>query len=397
MMPTEATSPVAARALLAAAYLWAGHLDRWEKELNELRDLSPQSDTDHLLMANALVLQAPLTALSYLKAKPRIEHSPAGVFIRGEAKVLMGIDQKDATRISEAVQDLRYAQFFCQNSQSVKSWHVKALAAAIELARLQGRPDDVPRFVTEGQRLADELGTGVDYAWGDYCRWIFYTASGDENQAWSTVSRLGRRSGDNPLILASHCLQRHDTAAAADQFNQTIAVGCAENDYLRLARAHLVVGGQGEAHRVRELVADLVNSASPLTRRHALSALCLVSNPDEIRNHARTANASISANAYRPGDLFNGTACLRFLAGQETEEELLNDAGEHGYAQANAHFTIAMMRLAAGNRDGAHEHFRKCADTHTIGSIDHELGRAYLARMDADSTWPSWIQDKVDK
>ena len=72
---------------------------------------------------------------------------------------------------------------------------------------------------------------------------------------------------------------------------------------------------------------------------------------------------------------------------------MLRDAGNHGYACANAHFTIGMMRLAEGDRAGAVEQFEACVNTHTIGSIDYEFGRAYLARMKAEPNWPQLISN----
>jgi hypothetical protein len=52
-----------------------------------------------------------------------------------------------------------------------------------------------------------------------------------------------------------------------------------------------------------------------------------------------------------------------------------------------------MMRLAEGDRAGAVKQFEACVDTHTIGSIDNEFGRAYQARMKAEPNWPQLLQD----
>ena len=46
---------IGAHALLAVACLWAGYDDRWDREVSQLRPLTPQSDTDRLLMAYALM------------------------------------------------------------------------------------------------------------------------------------------------------------------------------------------------------------------------------------------------------------------------------------------------------------------------------------------------------
>jgi hypothetical protein len=71
----------------------------------------------------------------------------------------------------------------------------------------------------------------------------------------------------------------------------------------------------------------------------------------------------------------------------------LEEAGVHGYSKANVHFTIAMLRLAAVDRSGAYEHFKLAVATNAVGSFDYEFARAYLARMEADPNWPSWIPE----
>jgi hypothetical protein len=146
---------------------------------------------------------------------------------------------------------------------------------------------------------------------------------------------------------------------------------------------------------VQELLDDLVHNPSPIIRRHALAALCLASDSlDEVHYRASQATHKLYDGNYKPGDLFNGMACLSLLCGYQEGEDLLREAEGRGYALANLHFTLAMMKLADKDRQGALDHLKKCAETHTIGSIDHELGRAYLIRMQADETWPYCLNDQ---
>jgi RNA polymerase sigma factor (TIGR02999 family) len=83
-------------------------LCRWEHELDILRNVNPQSDTEHLLMAYALVLPFPPVAIELLKSEPRIFSSPVGLLIRCEANVLVSLDQKDLGIINQAVEDGEY-------------------------------------------------------------------------------------------------------------------------------------------------------------------------------------------------------------------------------------------------------------------------------------------------
>lgn len=83
---------------------------------------------------------------------------------------------------------------------------------------------------------------------------------------------------------------------------------------------------------------------------------------------------------------------MEFFAGTIDERALLNRA--HGaWAAANAHYTIAMMSLAKGDRHGAYEHFRLATKTNVIGAFDYEWSSAYLQRMDANPNWPTWLEN----
>jgi lipoprotein NlpI len=77
-----------------------------------------------------------------------------------------------------------------------------------------------------------------------------------------------------------------------------------------------------------------------------------------------------------------------------SDDELLAAAGRERLHQCEAHFYIALTRLADGDRTGAAEHFRECIRTRIFDYIEYGWSRAFLARMDQDPTWPPWIPAK---
>ena len=99
--------------------------------------------------------------------------------------------------------------------------------------------------------------------------------------------------------------------------------------------------------------------------------------------------------AYGKNDVWNGQACVDYLAGAITETEFMNEAAGRFCSLANVHFNIAMMSLAEKSRAKAHQHFRKCVETCAAGSMDYEMARAYLTRMDADPQWPFWLDTEA--
>lgn len=379
---------VGSRSILTSAYLSLGQLHLYEENLAKLRNMNPQSDTGRLLMAHALVFQNPNEAIQKLTGTPTMLRSPTGVFIRGQVSILKGLDTHDRQRVEQAIRDLAVVQFQLSNSPAVVTARIHALAAAIALAQLDGDSAAVARFVQEGRPLVDSMASETDYPWAGEICWLFYTAAEDEELAWLATQRHGRLSGYFAISVACGCLRRWSMPIAAEEFERAFDHIDEDDPCVRLARAHLTSGGPKRAEQVQELVDELVEQPSVILRRHALTALCLVSDSlEDVRQRALEATSDLNEDAYRAEDLFNGAACLDLLRGAP-EEVLLKDAQGHEYALANLHFTLGMMRLAEKDRRGALEQFQKCADTHVIGSLDYELGRAYLIRMTNDDLWP---------
>ena len=393
---------VAASALLTAATYLSGDDDRWERSVVDLKSLTPQTETDHLLKASVVVLWDPAEALSLLDEGTRMGSSPAGLFIRANARFLTATDNQDAKMMGQAARDYEYVQYFHRDLPSPLSWGTQAMAVAIDIAKVQQRPDEVERYKEQGQPLAEELRlitAAKAYPPGDYSRWLFYRACGDQDAASSAIRRVGRMPGSYGLFLAADCIQRYDVAKAAQEFDTaTRHADKASSSYERLARAHVLSGLPDGAQRVRDLVEKVLDDNPPgLTLRHALSAFCLVASPAEIQQRAGKAFKVIAEEANISGGLYGDAACVTYLAGKIEESEFLERASKHGYAKANAHYTIGMLRLAAGERQEAYNHFTQCVATNTVGSFDYELAKAYLARMDAEPAWPHWRPGSLGK
>jgi hypothetical protein len=125
----------------------------------------------------------------------------------------------------------------------------------------------------------------------------------------------------------------------------------------------------------------LAEDPLPLECRYALVALCLVDDPSEVQRRARLSERALQAESGCGGSLFGKAACVTYFA-ELDEKEFLKKANGGSFSMCMAHFTIAMARLAAKDREGASEHFRRAVDTNAIGSYDYELARAYLDRME---------------
>ena len=56
-------------------------------------------------------------------------------------------------------------------------------------------------------------------------------------------------------------------------------------------------------------------------------------------------------------------------------------------------FLIGMHKLSQGDRRAARESFQACLDSGVFIYIQHRLAQVFLARMDADQSWPGWVAD----
>jgi len=76
--------------------------------------------------------------------------------------------------------------------------------------------------------------------------------------------------------------------------------------------------------------------------------------------------------------------------------EFLKEAGASRWNQSETHFHIGITHLADGNRTAAREHFQKCVATRIFYSFEYQWGRAFLARLEQDPSWPPWIPAKSE-
>lgn len=400
--PTQDSQGIAACALLTAATYLAGENDQWERRVLQLRDMVPRTETDVLLKTSAIVYWDPTEALSLLQENAQVDRSPCGLFVHAIANIFAAIDTQDAALMDLALQECKSVQFLFNENRSSLSWQLQGLAGAIAIADYQGRQDVALRYAEQGRSVAarlTELTAARDYPPGDYSRWLFYRAIGESEAATQAIRRVGGRPGIYSFFLAADCLQRHDAPAAALEFEEAaVHRDARQSNYMSLAQAHLLRDLPNGDIRARILVEKVLDDDPPdMTLRYALSAYCLVAAPAEVRERARRSKDALLAEAQHSFGVFGGAAGVTYLAGNIDESEFLKQANVHGYATAIAHFNIAMLQLAEGEREEALKHFRMCVATRTIGSFDYELARAYVERMSADATWPRWLRKSDDE
>jgi hypothetical protein len=239
-----------------------------------------------------------------------------------------------------------------------------------------------------GQLYAERLAK-MDYPRGHFDRWIFWRAAGDVENAADAWERTVTAGGGYGVYLAADCLKEPAVEAGQTRFDAFAGNWSRDDPFTRLARAHVERGLPNGETLVWNLVGDLTADESPIIARHALMAFCLVCEPDEIRRRAREALRDVLP----VDDIWGGVDSIRFLADEIDAATLLQRVEHRAWRASQAHFTIAMFRLAEGNRQAALEQLEKCVATNALGSFDYELGQAYLQRIRYDQSRPAGLPE----
>jgi hypothetical protein len=76
------------------------------------------------------------------------------------------------------------------------------------------------------------------------------------------------------------------------------------------------------------------------------------------------------------------------------EKDLLECVRNSKTRQMSVYYSLGLWQLAQGDRVAAQQHFQKCVALRYPYQRTYMICRAFLARMDRDPTWPSWIRPK---
>jgi hypothetical protein len=271
-----------------------------------------------------------------------------------------------------------------------------AYGGALELAKREGRIEAAANHSRNGRLAAQKLMSLPRNPIDAYSLWLFHRADGATDLATAAIRSVGQHPGSYCWSLAADCLRRNEPADALAEFQRFMAPQHRNREFPRLALAHLVRDDDGP-EKVRELVGDLTQDKSFLLRRYAIYALCLVDTVQDVEAAARRAIARTTNQQALDKDPFLGAPSLKFLAGDIDAHQLLELAKDGGnFSNGIAHFTIGMKRLAERRRNDAYHHFVKCVETHQSGAFDYEWALAYVARMDADESWPAWLHEDAN-
>jgi len=380
---------VAARALLASAYVGAGWWERYEELLAEVESLEAQSPEDFMFRGLAESYLDPVRARASLDAAIRARRLPVAYVLRAEVCSHQAMDSSVREDADAAVADARLACELLPDNPTALLERLFACQVAAGIYQDLGQPEQASVLLA----AADQDAVILD-------RFV-HLPSVARALAWYFLQTDRERDAFNIL-----------KAAASRTENARVAYRYALLLYRRGAFDEGLALLENRPHRSNneELLRVLFLAESPAGRPQALAAYeALSRQPDDGL-----------AALFRPvlpcvlGDWPAAVADSRRFRDQETHrlpllrrafyekvlqfncdelsaDELIATAGRSQWDRCEAHFFIALRSLATGDRAAASRHFQSAVATRCYGFLAFDWSQAFLIRLGADPQWPGWI------
>jgi serine/threonine protein kinase len=376
---------VAARALLALACAESSQTARLEQVYRGLGPMRPSTAEDYLYQGHLEALLRPDGGLDLLDEAVRLRNSVIARALRTETRASRAFYTGNIADAQAALDDAAVARGMLPDHPFVLAQTIFAQLVAAVLYEGMGRQEDRQRLLKQARPDVDKLKRFTSSPMAlRVCFWYFEYV-GDDAEAtkmcwpdteFPQVCTLYRR-GDYPQ--AQQAAQR----AAARGFELALV----ENAFVLAERDQDVV----RAHAALQQAIDHPGGSR-------FSSACAMHGLFFLGKTRQAAQAS-SQIRREPG----GLPMLRddwyfslvdYASGQISEAGLLKAAAASPLLRCNAHFLIGLRHLSDGDRPGAREHFQKCSDTRVFVCWDWIWARAFLVRLEKDSTWPRWIPPK---
>jgi tetratricopeptide (TPR) repeat protein len=380
LIPVGKPGAVAARAMLAMAYLNSGEFSRFPALSSELDPLAPITPDDFLFKGLLETWLHPERGLQMLDEGIRRHDSVLARATRLEARANRALLTGKVEDAELALEDAQVAQRMLAGNALVLARNVFAHLVAAGVYETKGRPQDGQRMLAQARLLAKELDRFAATPFAALACFEFYEYVGDEEAAYAMS---GRGNQFRRAVMLYRRGEFGKALEAALERSRSRTVGPTERVERGLILPELSDGLARAEGAFEEIKAEPRGSwqvAPPLI-------LLLLGKPEE----ARQASLQVRREEVPPwGDGWWFTM-LDYNCGRITTEQLLQAGGENRVKLGDAYFVIGMWRLASGDRTAAQELFRKCVATRVFSSWHWPWARAFLNRMRKDPAWPPWI------
>jgi len=374
-----APESVAAKAMLATAYLYKGQTGRFSQLLGELGNALPVTAEDHLFLGQALIAAHPDTAHPVALLKRAIQMHPSGVALLqlALAEAFYAADTGSWATVRTAIDHAESAKVLLGTN------HPVALAVSLNAHNLAARlcPEDQRSGVLEEAARAAHALDSTTYHISHMQRAFYFELRGNDEAVLKEWQRA-IESGGVGLYASYYAAAMYGAGKGQEALNLLSGLPPPIDGLTRIAQAYLLLEYQS-LEDAEPAYQDASRDAFSIA--FAETILLLAGDGERVVANCNRMLGSI-------GVQHPHHRMLQYLAGQTTDQEFLHNAGASRRQQCEVHFCIALKHLSRGDRSTARQHFRRSLATGTHWLPSFHWCRAFLARMEQDDRWPRWIQ-----
>jgi len=389
---------VAAQSMLAEAYSRDGRLDEYEKIFLLLEKIPPLTPDDYLFKGMAESIMDPRRGLKTLGEAIHQRNSPIARRLRGDVCAHVALDTTDPEMARLALEDANAARAMMPENPVVLATDLWAHLVAAEVYRAVGTIDKCEQSLLQAGIAARELERFPRLSIACNIRWQFLEVTEQQEAAFELARKAHEEvEGERIVILYVLGLYRRGEFERA---RQTIERSGKTGEF-----SGRNVNPAGLLQSMKPyILAELPDGPSLALQaykenrnRNRVGYLVLLDQTVLLLLGKRS-EAMAACRELREGqDRLTGPQSEHYLrildycGGKVSEDALLKAEAGSRCNQCEAHYYVALDRLAQGDRAGAREHFQKALDTRVFTFWEFYWSRSFLRRMDQDPKWPPWI------
>jgi tetratricopeptide (TPR) repeat protein len=380
---------VAARALLASAYVAAGWWERYEELLADVERLEAHSPEDFMFRGLAESYLDPAKARASLDAAIRGRRLPVAYLLRAEVCSQLAMDSSDRRDADAAMADARLACELLGEIPDALLERLFACQIAAGIYRDLGLADQANVLLAAADQDAITLARHVRLP--SVARALaWYYLQTHREQAAVEILQAAAPGTENARVNYRYALllYRRGALDAGLAVLERRAHRSHNEDLLRVLFLAELPGGPPQARAAYETLRD--QPVDGLAALFQPALLCLlgdwpaaVADSRHFRDQENHRLPSLRRAFYEQ--------VLQFNCDELGAEGLLATAGRSQWDRCEANFFIGLRHLARGDRTTAARHFQAAVATRCYGFLAFDWSQTFLLRLSAEPRWPGWI------
>jgi hypothetical protein len=387
---------VAARGMLAAAYASDGSWDQYGQMMREMEQLTPSTPEDFVFKGHAEANLEPARGLQTIKQA--LERRPMSVIarlLRAEVRALLAQDTDDLAVAEGAVQDAQLTREWLGENNPAAFWvSLNAHLVKAGVHEHRAEPEQRRQTLQLAGKDADALQRFTAFPEAVVYRWLYFREWGREEEVLGELRQASEKT-DHVYVHFCYALTLYRRGRPGD-IQEALRVlekrqGSYNNCLLPFVLAEHDYHPAQRDWRARALQAsrDYVERCQDgHARMAALNVLYFLDRKQDAVKAAQELQKQLERfYTLRRAPLLR---CVSYNAGDLSADQLVQAARGSQWDRCLAHYSIAMTKLAEGDRKGAQEHFDEVIRTRAFLWGAYDMSWVFRARLE-DPTWPQWI------